>query len=205
LREVWRSSALQAGKKFIHSHAFLDADSKSVQQSLNLLVMAGLVHKIYHSDGNGPPLGGKVDLKKFKTLPIDTALYLRLTGLRYRELALLTPQDFVNKGALIEASAGLKILKYSSSMSRGELYYWHREGKNNNAEVDYLVESDEGIIPIEVKASNSGAMQSLRCFMALKKCKVGIRISADYLSLKNNILSVPIYAVSQIQRLTKTT
>jgi len=201
LREVWRSASLQAGKKFIHKHAFLDADSRQVQQTLNLLVMAGIVHKVYHSDGNGPPLGAEVDLKKFKTLPLDSGIYLQLTGLRFAELALLDPADLINKGAFIEVHCGLEMLAYSKPTSRAGLNYWHREAKNSNAEVDYLISVQGKIIPIEVKASTRGAMHSMHQFLKAKNASLGIRVSAQNFGWHNRIMMVPFYALSQIERL----
>jgi len=45
------------------------------------------------------------------------------------------------------------------------LFYWHREARNNNAEVDYLVSVSQGIIPVEVKGGTKGSMQSRYLFL----------------------------------------
>jgi len=58
LKEVFRSSCLQAGKKFIHSYAYPDANGAQVHNALELLTQAGIVHKTFHSPCNGVPLGG---------------------------------------------------------------------------------------------------------------------------------------------------
>ena len=200
LRETLRSSCLQAGKKFIYGHAYLDARSQSVHEALNLLVMSGIVTKIHHSDGNGVPLGSETDLKKFKTLPLDTGIYQRFAGLKIQDLITINPEEFINKGALVETAIGLEIIANSSPKLRPELFYWHREAKSSNAELDYLIESNNQIIPIEVKSSKKGSMVSLRLFLKEKKKKLGVRLSFENFGFYDNILVLPVYAVSEIDR-----
>lgn len=55
---------------------------------------------------------------------------------------LLSETDFngINKGAIAEQYAGLEILKAASCYKQEELFYWHREAKSSNAEVDYVVQ-----------------------------------------------------------------
>jgi predicted AAA+ superfamily ATPase len=81
------------------------------------------------------------------------------------------------------------------------LYYWFNDAKNASAEIDYLIEVGKHIVPIEVKASHRGRLKSLRYFVDKYKVPLGIRISANPLSFEEGILSVPFYAVSEINRL----
>jgi predicted AAA+ superfamily ATPase len=67
--------------------------------------------------------------------------------------------DAVNKGAIAEQYCGLELLKAE------RLYYWHREALNSNAEVDYLAQKGQDIIPVEVKSGKKGSMQSLHLFL----------------------------------------
>lgn len=86
---------------------------------------------------------------------------------------------------------------------RPELFYWHREAKSSNAELDYVLEMDNTIVPLEVKAAKKGAMKSLHMFLAEKKLPCGVRVSAENFGLFQNILVVPLYAVAQIPRLVR--
>lgn len=96
--ETFRSSALQAGKKFVFSHAFRDANSKVVHQALDLLVKAGVVHKVYHSNStDGAVLNSQYDPKKFRVIPNDIGLYNRLSGIHLGDIALLDPLALVHK------------------------------------------------------------------------------------------------------------
>lgn len=200
LRDVLRSSALQAGKKFVHKHAYLDAGSQQVQRALELLCLAGLVHKIHHTSANGVPLGAEVDLKKFKTVLFDHGIYQRMLGFTPAELVVRN-LDILNKGSLAEVFCGLELIAHSNSAIRGELFYWHRESKSSNAEVDYLLQVGSQIVPLEVKAATKGKMQSLHRFMAEKKTVLGVRCSTESFGLYDRILVLPLYALSELPRL----
>ena len=76
------------------------------------------------------------------------------------------------------------------------LFYWQREKLNSNAEVDYLIQKQDKIIPIEVKSGKQGSMQSLFLFLKEKKSDYGIRFSLENYSVYQNIMVYPLYAVS---------
>ena len=207
LREVLRSVSAQAGKKFVHSHAYPDAGAGQVHQALELLRMASLVHKIHHTAANGIPLGGEIDPKKFKAIPFDHGIYQRMIGVTPAEL-LQGDFDPVNKGALAEVYAGCALIAHAPPRAPAELFYWHREAKSSNAEVDHVVVIDRYVVPIEVKSGTKGAMQSMRRFLAEKsgshqKSPIGIRLSKENFGRMDNILIVPLYAISQLDRLVK--
>ena len=85
-----------------------------------------------------------------------------------------------------------------SSSNRNELYYWQRESKNSQAEVDYIVQMNTKILPIEVKSGTKGSMQSLYLFLNEKKIESGIRVSQENFSRYKNINVFPLYAVANI-------
>ena len=72
------------------------------------------------------------------------------------------------------------------------LYYWESDGK---AEVDYLIQKNGDIIPIEVKTSEHNKSKSLYIYMKKYSPKYAIRISKRNFGFENNIKSVPLYAV----------
>jgi predicted AAA+ superfamily ATPase len=148
-------------------------------------------------------LGGSTDLKKFKVLPFDHALYQRLMGITPSELLTSGTHELTNKGALAEVFCGTELIGYSSYGSPAELFYWHREARSSNAEVDYVVQIDSTIVPIEVKAGARGGMKSLRVFLSEKKNVRGARISLDRLALVDGVIILPLYAISQLGRLTQ--
>ena len=204
LREVFRSVSLQAGMKFVHSHAYPDANAGQVQVSLELLNKAGIVHKIYHTAANGVPLGGGINTKKFKVVPFDHGIYQRTIGVTAAEM-IVSEFNPINKGALAEVYAGNALLAHGSPFHAGELFYWHREAKSSNAEVDYVCQFGTQIIPIEIKSATKGSMQSMHSFLRELKGNqgacFGVRLSMENFACFENILVVPLYALSQLERI----
>jgi predicted AAA+ superfamily ATPase len=76
------------------------------------------------------------------------------------------------------------------------LYFWHREAKSTNAEVDYIIQQHVNIVPIEVKSGSKGSMQSLFLFLKEKKASKGVRFSLENYAKYDNIEVFPLYAVS---------
>ena len=160
--------------------------------------MAGLVHFVTHSAANGIPIGAEINIKKRKMLIFDTGIFQRILGLNIAELLINDDFEVINKGNLAELHVGLEIMKNSSFYQKDDLYYWHRESLNSQAEVDYLIQKQENIIPIEVKAGTKGAMQSMYLFIKEKKVPYGIRLSLENFSMLENIKIYPLYAVKNV-------
>ena len=198
LAETFLSAAAQAGGKFICAHVSRDVKSTVIRDALELLVKAGLVIKVTHTAANGLPLGAEASEVVFKTLPADMGLHQRLLGLDLRNLLTLNNIDFANKGALAEVHAGLQITAHTSMRHRPELHYWHREEQNAMAEVDYVTQIGNAVVPLEVKAGVKGAMKSLRIFMSEKKISQGVRISLENFSSLPDVKILPLYAVHRL-------
>ena len=116
---------------------------------------------------------------------------------------MLFEDDFniINKGAIAEQYVGLELLKSFSCYRQESLYFWHREAKSSNAEVDYVIQRQQEIVPIEVKSGTKGSMQSLFLFMKEKKAQTGVRFSLENYSRFDNIDIFPLYAVSDFVKM----
>ncbi len=200
IRMVFRSVVEQNGQKFVYNKALPDANHLQVKDALELLTMAGMILPITHSAANGVPLGAEINPKMRKFIVFDSGIFQRILGLKLSEVLLKNDFESINKGALAELNVGLELIKSASCYQRQNLYYWHREAKSSNAEVDYLIQLDTRIVPIEVKAGTKGSMQSLKIFMDLKNTEKGIRISQENFSTYQNIEVYPLYAVSNLQK-----
>jgi len=198
LQEVLNSVAYQAGNKFKYSSVGLEIDARACKACLDLLVQAGLVHKVYHSSSRGLPLGAQINSRKFKTLIFDIGIHQRLIGLNLAEHLVKDKFEMINKGNLSEVLTGLELIAGSSPLISDPLYYWHREKRSSNAEVDYVMETDGKILPVEVKAGTKGAMKSLYIFLDERRLDTGIRISCENFSRYDRIETLPIYAVSRL-------
>ncbi|MEI6142583.1 MAG: AAA family ATPase [Mariniphaga sp.] len=198
LRELMASVVKQSGGKYIYSNAGVLSNPAQAKEALDLLEMAGLVYKVYHTSGLGIPLGSDVNYKMFKALLHDNGIFQQLSGLRLSELLIANNIDLLNKGNIAEAFAGIEMIKYSSVYEKKQLYYWHREKRGSSAEVDYLIEYQGQVIPVEVKSGSSGKMQSMNRFLEERKSGFGIRLSLENFSAYDRIRVVPLYAISNL-------
>ncbi|MCB0847020.1 MAG: DUF4143 domain-containing protein [Bacteroidetes bacterium] len=195
LREVFKSVASQTGNKFKYSKVSLEDNHRQIKEAVELLERAGLVYRVFHTHANGIPLGSELDSKKFKMILFDHGIHQRIMGLDIKKLILPKDYSSIYKGSLAEQFTGVELVKYHSSLLRPSLYYWHREKSGSMAEVDYLVQKDEKIIPIEVKAGGRGKMQSLRLFLSSKKADFGVRIALENFSTYEDVRVYPVYGI----------
>jgi len=198
LNETFHSIALQTGSKFKYANVSQAIHANQYKLALELLVQAGLSHKITHTSASGIPLGATTNPKKFKTILCDLGLQQQLLGTDFSSCLSEPPTTFIHKGNLAEMFVGLELLAYSPAYQRTELYYWHRESRSSNAEVDYIIQQNAKIIPVEVKSGTSGQMQSLHLFLKEKNLPLGLRISHENFGRTGSIQIVPIYAIEKI-------
>jgi len=200
IRDVFLSVVKQTGSKFMFSKTQSQDNHKQIKEALNLLILAGLVLPVTHSDANGLPLGAEANAKKQKMLIFDSGVYLKILNTNISELILSPDFNLVNRGELAELFVGLEFIKYQSLYEKSEIHYWHREAKNSNAEIDYLIVSGNSIIPVEVKSGTKGSMQSMHLFLKEKKSDKGIRLSLENFSQYDKIDVYPLYAIDLLFR-----
>lgn len=182
-----------------------------------MLTLAGLLVPVTHSDANGLPLGSEADRTYRKYLLLDSGLMLRWLNLAIGNIKSMTVHiltssvaDLVNKGPIAELITGLEMIRYQSPNVRHELYYWQRTAKNSLAEVDYVTEYQQKVLPVEVKAGTQGGMKSLWLFMREKRWTEAVRCSLenfgafDYTDKEaggviRHVLICPLYAISRMR------
>ena len=91
------------------------------------------------------------------------------------------------------------MIKYSSPYEQVQLYYWHREKRGSNAEIDYVISDEQSISPVEVKSGTSGKMQSMWMFLKEMDVNKGFRLSLENFSKYDKIEIIPIYAISNLR------
>ncbi|UCH92487.1 MAG: ATP-binding protein [Candidatus Aminicenantes bacterium] len=187
------------GKKFKYSNIPGEYRKRELMPCLDLLVKAGIVNKITYSSGQGIPLAATAKEETFKTIFLDIALSQTILGVVSGSWLLEPEKNFINKGELTEALVGQEMLAYSMPDWKSELYYWHREARTSNAEVDYLIQEGDTIIPVEVKSGSTGTLRSLRLFLeSHQRSPYGIRFSVGNFSIDNGIHNYPLYAVVKL-------
>ena len=189
------SVARQTGNKFVYTDKEQVYSAFQIKNTVELLLMAGLVIPVIHTSANGIPLGAEINPKFRKLMLLDTGIFQRLLGLQLSEILLNDDFDLVNKGNIAEMFAGLELLKSASCSEQVQLYYWQREERNSRAEVDYVIQRNDTIVPIEVKSGKQGKMQSLHLFMKEKQSEYGIRTSLENFSQYGKINVIPLYSI----------
>lgn len=209
LQQVLHSVALQTGRKFIFSQAIKDTRSTVIKEALRLLSMAGLIIPIVHSDANGIPLGAEENENYTKYLFFDLGVMQTMLDYPATDVLMATDVDFVNKGGISEMFAGLEMVKYYDCFQKNDIHYWQSISRNSQAEVDYVRVRNGKIVPVEVKASTQGSMQSLWIFMRMRHLHNAIRTSLENFGhfyyydpqdddAERHIDILPLYALSNI-------
>ena len=198
INEVFGSVSQQAEGKFVYVHVSQNFNNEQVKKSLEMLLMAGLCYQVTHSSADGVPLGARINPKYRRIIPFDTGIYQRILNLDISGILLSNDFGTINKGAVAEIFAGCELKKNASCYSDEELYCWVREKKNANAQIDYVVQRGETIVPIEVKSGKQGKMQSMWVFLNEKNANYGIRTSLENFAQYDKILVYPLYAIGNI-------
>lgn len=214
LDKVMTAVPSMLGQKFVYSHVSSTLNHQAIKNALDLLNKARLCHPVKATAANGIPLGAEVNDRYFKQILLDTGLVSAMLGLNLSQLNLTQEIDLTNFGALAEQVVGQLLRVNFPPYIEPNLYYWLRAEKGSNAEIDYVIEHKNKVIPIEVKAGSTGSLKSLHLFMAAKKLSLAIRINSDHPSqvhvnmqdpLQNKtsyqLLSIPFYLISEIGRL----
>ncbi|MBI4410889.1 MAG: ATP-binding protein [Deltaproteobacteria bacterium] len=176
--------------------------AKNLSAALDLLEMAQIIHRVFHTAAGGLPLGAERNHKIFKPLFLDVGLVSTLNGLNLTQL-----QDdltLVNQGRISEQFVGQELLAGFAPYQKPEVYYWQRDKKNAAAEVDYVMNLENRIIPIEVKSGKTGRLRSLGLFCKEKNISLALRFNSDKPSLvrgEYTLASLPLYLTGQWRRL----
>jgi len=163
------------------------ARAVTYEAGLDWLKNAGLVLKCEKTKE------GKISLKNYVDM-LSYKVYMSDVGLLNAKSAV--PKNIVLTGSGFGAEAkGAMTENYTAQeliFNGHPLYYWESSGK---AEIDFLLQSDEGVIPIEVKAAENVQSKSLKEFVKRYSPPYSIRISGKNFGFENNIKSIPLYAV----------
>lgn len=194
LNKVFEAVAAMIGQKFVYVKVDRSLKSREIKTALGLLETAGLVYRIKHSSGAGLPLEASSRDNIFKMLFFDIGLMHAINGL-YGETIKEEDLTAVFKGAAAEQFVGQELLVLQENYYKAKLYYWVREAKNSNAEIDYMIEKEGEIIPIEVKSGASGRLKSLHMFLDNFQIEKGLKISQAPYKNETKILTFPFYGI----------
>lgn len=197
---IWKSIPSQLSrenKKFIYKVVKEGARAREYEDALQWLVDARLVHKVFRSSAPNLPISAYDDLSAFKIYMVDVGLL--------RRLAQLSPSAFGEgnrlfvefKGALTENYVLQTLVTQFEVSPR----YWSQN--NPPYEVDFIIQRENDIFPVEVKSEANTSSKSMKKFRELfpDKVKLRIRFSLDNLKLDDDVLNIPLFMADQTDKL----
>ncbi|MBN2788816.1 MAG: ATP-binding protein [Candidatus Delongbacteria bacterium] len=170
-----------------------DKRSDAIKTALKLLQMSRIAHLVTNTSSGGVPLEQGKNDKIIKPLFLDIGLANHILKLRLVDINDLIT---ISEGSLAEQFVGQQLLTTEPFFLDTQLYYWTREAKNSNAELDFVTEFANKIIPIEVKAGKSGTLRSLQIYMKEKKLRTALRFNTDQpskITTDYDLISLPLY------------
>ena len=195
IRMIWNSIPSQLAKenkKFIYGLVREGGRAKEYESAIMWLCDCGLVYKVSRVSGAGIPLKAYEDLKAFKLFLADVGLLGCMTGLRQRTLLDGNNLFTEFKGALTEQYV-CQQLKAIENL--GVYYYTNDRG---SCEVDFVLDTGEQIVPVEVRAETNLKAKSLKTYREKYSPTLAVRTSmADY-KKEDGLLNLPLYAVGEI-------
>lgn len=195
IRMVWHSIPSQLSKenrKFIYGMIKEGARAKDFELAIEWLKDAGLIYKINRCKKAQLPLAAYEDFSAFKMFLSDIGLMGAMSNIPVQSLlnGNMLFSDF--KGALTEQFV-LQQMKTNQSLS---IYYWSAD--NSRGEIDFLVQQEEKVIPIEVKAEENLQAKSLRMFVERNPGLKGCRFSMSPYREQDWLVNYPLYSVLTI-------
>ncbi len=190
IHHIWHSIPAQLAKenkKFIYGLIKEGARAKEYENAIMWLSDCGLIYTIYNTTKQNIPLKAYIDLKSFKIYILDTGLLGAMVDL---DITTLLHSDIFTefKGSYTEQFALQQLITKHSN-----IYYYSSE--KGTSELDFLVEYENNIIPVEVKANINLKAKSLKVYMDKFKPNTAIRFSlADY-KVTENLIDIPLYAI----------
>jgi len=192
IESIYKSIPSQLGNqsnKFQYGRISSNARKRDYETALEWLLSSTMVHKSpILNKVEIPPLGFVID-DHFKLYLSDTGILLNLLKIKYNDVILDNLLQY--KGIIAENYVATQLLANNHN-----LMYWE---SGNQAEIDFILYNEDGIIPLEVKADDNVTSQSLKVYMNRYNPKYAIRVSTKNFGDSNNIKSVPLYAAFLIK------
>lgn len=195
---IWRSIPSQLSrenKKFIYKVVKEGARAREYEDALQWLVNANLISKIYRSSAPRIPIVSYDDLSAFKIYLVDVGLLNRLS--------FLSPSAFGEGNRLFTEFKGALTENYVLQSLIPQFEVTPRYWSDNKYEVDFIIQNENEIIPVEVKAEKNIKSKSLQKFKEnySNEIKLRVRFSLENLKLDGDLLNIPLFMADYSKKL----
>ena len=150
LQRIFGQIPRNIGRKIKYVNLSREERSRELKSAVELLSRAQVCQKVTASHCSGLPLSAEASDDVYKLIFMDVGIVNFLCGGRWKDMSEITDHALVNEGPLAEQFIGQHLAYLDRS--KPQLHYWLREGRANNAEVDYVISQGMRILPVEVKS-----------------------------------------------------
>lgn len=196
IRMLWNSIPSQLtkeNKKFIYNAVRKGARAKDFETALSWLANCGLVYKVNRIKKPALPITAYEDFDAFKLFILDIGLLGALTNLETKTL-LEGNKIFVEfKGAIAEQY----VLQQFKTIKDLPIFYWSNE--TSRSEIDFVIQIDSKVIPIEVKSTTNLKAKSLKIYREKYKPEISIRTSLTDYKEDEGLYNIPLYLIEMIK------
>jgi hypothetical protein len=198
LNAVFSTIAANVGKQIKYTGLAIDFTIPTIKKAYESLLLARIAKKVKSLSNIGIPLDIYASDKKFKNIFLDIGLKNRVMGIDYNEALSHKNLLSIYRGQLAEQFVGQEF----ATATNNQLYYWSRDAKNSNAEIDYLMIFDGMIYPVEVKDGPSGKLRSLHLYRETNQPLWSVVFHAGQTGVMENekIVFLPLYFASSFAR-----
>lgn len=197
IRMLWNSIPTQLArenKKFIYGLIREGARAREYEVAITWLMDVGLIYKINRVKKPDFPLRAYQDFSAFKLFVLDVGLLGAMARLNAKIILEGNRLFEEFKGALTEQY----VLQQMIVDPENDIFYWSSE--NATSEVDFLVQTDEWIIPMEVKAEENLQAKSLKIFMQKYEIENAVRVSMSGFREQERLVNFPLYNIGYLNR-----
>ncbi len=194
-RLTYGTIAVQLSKKNVRFQYKLikkGARAADYENAIEWLVSASLVLRIYRAEQIMKPLENYRDIDDFKIYLSDVGLLMAQKDVSLNDILFMEDELTDFKGGMTENYVQISLVR-----SGFQPYFWRNE--KGTREVDFIINIDDKLIPVEVKSGDHVASESLNEYIRLFKPVYAIRISEKNFGFENGIRSVPLYATFCIE------
>ncbi len=180
--------------KFVYGHVKKGARAKDLEDALQWLISAGLCYKVNKIEKPNIPISSYVDMQSFKIYMCDVGLLRRKA--KVDASIILSSDNTIYtefKGAMAENYTLLELLSLNEEVP----FYWK---SGNTAEVDFIWQFKDKIIPIEVKSSKNIGSRSLTLYRQKYKPEIALKTSLKNVDVQENIINIPLYLLWNLKK-----
>lgn len=201
IRQTWRSVPEQLAresdmKRFSYASIRDGARGRDYRDAIAWLIDSGLVTKVPRISKPGVPLNAYADATYFKLYLVDAGLLGAAAGLSANTITQGNRLFTEYKGAFAEQFVCQQLV----ASRLNSPHYWSADGRQTKGEVDFVIEHDGVICPLEVKADENVAGSSIAAFCKRNRIERAIRLSMLPFKDQGWLLNIPLYAANALER-----